>query len=248
MNASKILQQLMQQAGGSQKGGSSSGVDVKGMLSGLSKQLGDGSSSGQGGGSSSSFDMKSLLGGGAMGLLVGSKRGRSMGGKALKYGAIAGVGVLAWKAWQSSQAAKNGNAQQNTTQNATEGERVEALSGEYQERRSLELLQAMIMAARADGHIDEQEQALITEQIDALGADQEMHNWVEQQLKAPLDAQELAREADSPQAAREMYLISVAVTDDQNPMERAWLDQLGNALNLPKEMTDELERQAQQAG
>lgn len=248
MNASKILQQLMQQAGGSQKGGSSSGVDVKGMLSGLSKQLGGGSSSGQGGGSSSSFDMKSLLGGGAMGLLVGSKRGRSMGGKALKYGAIAGVGVLAWKAWQSSQAAKNGNAQQNTTQNATEGERVEALSGEYQERRSLELLQAMIMAARADGHIDEQEQALITEQIDALGADQEMHNWVEQQLKAPLDAQVLAREADSPQAAREMYLISVAVTDDQNPMERAWLDQLGNALNLPKEMTDELERQAQQAG
>ncbi|KIN15443.1 tellurite resistance TerB family protein [Vreelandella titanicae] len=248
MNASKILQQLMQQAGGSQKGGSSSGVDVKGMLSGLSKQLGGGSSSGQGGGSSSSFDMKSLLGGGAMGLLVGSKRGRSMGGKALKYGAIAGVGVLAWKAWQSSQAAKNGNAQQNTTQNATEGERVEALSGEYQERRSLELLQAMIMAARADGHIDEQEQALITEQIDALGADQEMHNWVEQQLKAPLDAQVLAREADSPQAAREMYLISVAVTDDQNPMERAWLDQLASALNLPKEMTDELERQAQQAG
>ncbi|MGY0556015.1 tellurite resistance TerB family protein [Vreelandella sp. 2A-K22] len=248
MNASKILQQLMQQAGGSQKGGSSSGVDVKGMLSGLSKQLGGGSSGGQGGGSSSSFDMKSLLGGGAMGLLVGSKRGRSMGGKALKYGAIAGVGVLAWKAWQSSQAAKNGNAQQNTTQNATEGERVEALSGEYQERRSLELLQAMIMAARADGHIDEQEQALITEQIDALGADQEMHNWVEQQLKAPLDAQALAREADSPQAAREMYLISVAVTDDQNPMERAWLDQLGNALNLPKEMTAELERQAQQAG
>ncbi|ELY20430.1 tellurite resistance TerB family protein [Vreelandella titanicae] len=248
MNASKILQQLMQQAGGSQKGGSGSGVDVKGMLSGLSKQLGGGSSSGQGGGSSSSFDMKSLLGGGAMGLLVGSKRGRSMGGKALKYGAIAGVGVLAWKAWQSSQAAKNGNAQQNTAQNAPEGERVEVLSGEYQERRSLELLQAMIMAARADGHIDEQEQALITEQIDALGADQEMHNWVEQQLKAPLDAQALAREADSPQAAREMYLISVAVTDDQNPMERAWLDQLGNALNLPKEMTDELERQAQQAG
>lgn len=245
MNASKILQQLMQQAGGSQKGGSGSGMDVKGMLSGLSKQLGGGGS--QGGGSSSGFDMKSLLGGGAMGMLVGSKRGRSMGGKALKYGAIAGVGMLAWKAWQSSQA-KNGDTQQNAAQNASEGERVEALSGEIQERRSLELLQAMIMAARADGHIDEQEQALITEQIDALGADQEMHNWVEQQLNAPLDAQALAREADSPQAAREMYLISVAVTDDQNPMERAWLDQLASALNLPKEMTVELERQAQQAG
>ena len=104
------------------------------------------------------------------------------------------------------------------------------------------------MAARADGHIDEQEQVLITEQIDALGADQEMHNWVERQLKAPLDAEALAREADSPQAAREMYLMSVAVTDDQNPMERAWLDQLAQALKLTPDVTKELEHQAQQAG
>ncbi|MCK2044495.1 tellurite resistance TerB family protein [Chromohalobacter moromii] len=241
MNANKILQQLMQQASGSQKG---SGVDVKGMLGGLSKQLGGSSSDGKSsGGSAGGFDMKSLLGGGAMGMLVGSKRGRKLGGKALKYGAIAGVGVLAWKAWQSSQNKSSGSE----PQDAGEGERVEVLDGEYQERRSLELLQAMIMAARADGHIDEQEQAMITEQIDALGADDEMHRWVEQQLNAPLDAKALAREADSPQAAREMYLISVAVIDEQNPMERAWLDQLASALDLPQEMTAELERQAQQA-
>lgn len=242
MNASKILQQLMSQASGSK--GSSGGMDVKGVIDGLSRHLGGNSSQGtrQSSGSSG-FDVKSLLSGGAMGMLVGSKRGRSMGGKALKYGAIAGVGMLAWKAWQSSQEKKGA-----ATQSSSEGERVEVLSGEYQERRSLELLQAMIMAARADGHIDEQEQALITDQIDALGADQEMHRWVEQQLKAPLDAQALAREADSPQAAREMYLISVAVIDDQNPMERAWLDQLASALNLTPEMAAELERQAQQAG
>ena len=242
MNASKILQQLMSQASGSK--GSSGGMDVKGVIDGLSRHLGGNSSQGtrQSSGSSG-FDVKSLLGGGALGILVGSKRGRSMGGKALKYGAIAGVGVLAWKAWQSSQEKKGA-----ATQSSSEGERVEVLSGEVQERRSLEILQAMIMAARADGHIDEQEQALITDQIDALGADEEMHRWVEQQLKAPLDAQALAREADSPQAAREMYLISVAVIDGQNPMERAWLDQLASALNLTPEMAAELERQAQQAG
>jgi uncharacterized membrane protein YebE (DUF533 family) len=232
----------MSQASGSK--GSSGGMDVKGVIDGLSRHLGGNSSQGtrQSSGSSG-FDVKSLLGGGALGILVGSKRGRSMGGKALKYGAIAGVGVLAWKAWQSSQEKKGA-----ATQSSSEGERVEVLSGEVQERRSLELLQAMIMAARADGHIDEQEQALITDQIDALGADEEMHRWVEQQLKAPLDAQALAREADSPQAAREMYLISVAVIDGQNPMERAWLDQLASALNLTPEMAAELERQAQQAG
>ena len=255
MNASKILQQLMKQASSgqqsrqqrhsqqSQSGGQQGGFDVQGMLGGLARQLGGGSSGGSRGGSSSGLDVKSLLGGGAMGLLLGSKRGRSMGGKAMKYGAIASVGMLAWKAWQRSQ-----EKQGQTAQPDTQSQQVDALEGEFQERRSLELLQAMIMAARADGHIDEQEQALISEQIDALGADDELHRWVQTQLNSPLDAQALAREADSPQAAREMYLISVAVTDDQNPMERAWLDQLAKALNLSPDMAAELEHQAQQAG
>lgn len=234
MNANTILQKLMQQAGGSGKGG---GTDIKGMLDGLSRQFGGQEGASKGGG----IDVKSLLGGGAMGMLVGSKRGRKLGGKALKYGAIAGVGMLAWKAWQSHQA-KSGAA------NTDEGERVEVLEGEFQERRSLELLQAMIMAARADGHIDAEERALISEQIDSLGADNELHAWVEQQLNAPLDAEALAAQADSPQAAREMYLISLAVSDEQNPMERAWLDQLASALALDREMVAALEHQAAQAG
>lgn len=235
MNASTILQQLMQQAAGRQ-----GGVDVKGMLDGLGRQMGGAAhkDSSSGGG----LDLKSLLGGGAIGLLVGSKRGRKLGGKALKYGAIAGVGILAWKAWQGAQG-NGGDAV-----DAGAGDRVEVLDGERQERRSLELLQAMIMAARADGHIDEQERTLIAQQIDTLGADAELHLWVEQQLRAPLDAQALARQADSPQAAREMYLISVAVIDEQNPMERAWLDQLGTALQLSPELVGELERLAREAG
>jgi uncharacterized membrane protein YebE (DUF533 family) len=33
--------------------------------------------------------------------------------------------------------------------------------------------------------------------------------------------------------------------DDQNPMERAWLEQLAKALNLDAELAAELERQVQ---
>lgn len=259
MNASKILEQLMKQAGGhsgsrSNEGGS--GLDIGGMLDGLSRQFGGGQGSdsqggasqdsgGQGGGSG--FDVKSLLGGGALGLLVGSKRGRKLGGKALKYGAIAGVGALAWKAWQSSRGGSSPSGGQGGA-SSIEGDPVEQLGGEARERRSLELLQAMIMAARADGHIDDQERELIAGQIDALGADPELHAWVERQLQAPLDAEALAAQVDSPQAAREMYLISVAVVDEQNAMERAWLDQLGKALGLPGEVSAELEHQAREAG
>lgn len=235
MNASRILEQIMKQAGSGRQGSGQSGggLDVQGMVDSLSSQLGGGRKSGQGGG----VDVKSLLGGGALGLLVGSKRGRKLGGKAIKYGAIAGVGMLAWKAWQNSR----GGDQADTVR---EGHAMEQLQGDAREQRSLELLQAVIMAARADGHIDDRERALITEQIDGLGADAELHGWVQRQLEAPLDAEALARQADSPQAAREMYLVSVAVVDDQNPMERAWLDQLGGALGLDDGMRQELERQA----
>lgn len=240
MNASQILQSLMRQAGGS--GGTH---QVRTALESLLGQSG-GASSGAGHkraehNGTSAFDIKSLLGGGALGMLVGSKRGRKLGGSALKYGAIAGVGVLAWKAWQSTRQGSQGGDV------SGEGERVEVLEGEYQERRSLELLQAMIMAARADGHIDAEERAMIAGQIDELGADDELHAWVERTLNAPLDARALAAEADSPQAAREMYLISVAVSDEQNAMERAWLDELAGALELSPALAGELEKQAREA-
>ncbi|WP_027967070.1 tellurite resistance TerB family protein [Halomonas halocynthiae] len=243
MNASYIMKQLMNQMGGSQNpqqgngSGQSQGQQGGGladMVGGLVSQFTSGQSQGQNQGKSGGgLDVGSLLGGGALGLLLGSKRGRSMGGSALKYGAIAGIGMLAYKAWQNR---GDGQPEQ-------QGQTMEQLQGQPQEQRSLALLQALIMAARADGHIDEQERSLITEQIGQLGADDEMNHWVQHQLQAPLDAQALAAQADSPQAAREMYLISVAVIDDQNAMERAWLDQLGGALGLGTELQAELERQ-----
>lgn len=217
MNAQKILSQIMKQAGSSRKTSSSGG----------------------------GFDAKSLLGGGALGMLVGSKRGRSMGGKAIKYGALAGLGALAWKAWQAHQEKSSAAPANAPTTGADQP--LEQLSGDRQENRSLVILRAMIAAARADGHIDAEERAALAEQIDALGADDELHAWVEQQMSAPLDAEAIARDTDSPQAAREVYLASVAIIDEQNPMERAWLDQLAAALKLDGDLCRTLERQAEDA-
>ncbi|MDF0752002.1 tellurite resistance TerB family protein [Marinobacter sp. 71-i] len=191
---------------------------------------------------SGGIDVKSLLGGGALGMMVGSKRGRKMGGTALKYGALAGVGVLAWKAYQNyqSQSATQAAAPGNNIQ---EGQPLEQLQGSAQEQRGLEILQAMIMAARADGHVDGNERAMLTQEIENLGPDDELHAWIQQQFDAPLDANALARNADSPQASREIYVVSVAMIDDQNPMERAWLDQLASALKLEPPLAAELEHQ-----
>ncbi|MGB3619745.1 MAG: tellurite resistance TerB family protein [Ketobacter sp.] len=234
MNVSSILNQLLQQASGQTSGNrQGSGVNVNQIINSVTSQL-QGSQSAPGG-----VDIKSLLGGGALGLLVGSKRGRKMGTKALKYGALAGIGVLAWKAYQNHQ---NGVGQAQST-SKTQGQPLEQLQGQSEQQRGLEILQAMIMAARADGHIDADERALLTREIEKLGPDDELQAWLQQQFDAPLDAAALAAQADSPQAAREIYLVSAVMIDDQNPMERAWLDQLGSALQLPSAMMLELDRQ-----
>ncbi|WP_036204321.1 tellurite resistance TerB family protein [Marinobacter sp. MCTG268] len=239
MNAMNILNQLMKQASGGQgQPGKSRGTDINRMVGELASQFKGGGSKSSG---SSGIDVKSLLGGGALGLMVGSKRGRKMGGTALKYGALAGVGVLAWKAYQNYQSQSSSQAA--PANNIQEGQPLEQLQGSAQEQRGLEILQAMIMAARADGHVDANERAMLTQEIESLGPDDELHAWIQQQFDAPLDASTLARSADSPQASREIYVVSVAMIDDQNPMERAWLDQLASALKLEPPLAAELERQ-----
>ncbi|KPP98043.1 MAG: hypothetical protein HLUCCO03_08105 [Marinobacter sp. HL-58] len=213
------------------------------MIGELTSQFGGGGSRGSGSGG---IDVKSLLGGGAVGLMLGSKRGRKMGGTALKYGALAGVGVLAWKAYQNYQAQSAHQAGPQAP-DARQGQPLEQLQGSAQEQRGLEILQAMIMAARADGHVNANERALLTGEIEKLGPDDELHAWIQQQFDAPLDANALARSADSPQASREIYIVSAVMIDDQNPMERAWLDQLANALKLEPGLARELEQQVQVA-
>lgn len=250
MNAKKILDQLMRQAGGSSSSyertpgaGRSGGMDVKGLVGNLASQLSGKSagSKGQGG-----FDMTSLAGTGALGMLLGSRRRKS--GSLLKYAALAGIGKLAWDAYQNHQA----NAQANpTTQTparapASQGQPLEELPPQAQDQRGLELLQAMIMAARADGHIDAAERAQLTQEIETLGADAELNAWVRSQFDAPLDARALASKADSPQAGREMYLVSVAIIDDQNPLERAWLDELAQALGIDAALAKQIEEQVRE--
>lgn len=45
-------------------------------------------------------DTRSALAGGALGLLLSSRNGRSLLGKVIKYGTVAGLGALAWQARQ----------------------------------------------------------------------------------------------------------------------------------------------------
>src|SRR5690554_8058827 len=100
MNVMSVLNQIMGQAQGGQSH-SSGGMDINSLMGSLGNQV-------SGGNGGRGIDVNSLLGGGALGLMLGSKGGRKMGGTALKYDALAGVGALARKAYQNYQSNAQG--------------------------------------------------------------------------------------------------------------------------------------------
>ncbi|MFZ2289720.1 MAG: tellurite resistance TerB family protein [Halopseudomonas yangmingensis] len=182
-------------------------------------------------------------GGAAISLLLGSKKARKMGGKAITYGGLAALGVVAWKAWQNYQQNQTGAAPQ-----AQPIQTVDRLPAPQAEQHSQAILRALIAAAKADGHIDQRERELIDNEIARLSNDQSLLQWFDRELQKPLDPAEVAGAADSPELAAEMFLASLLMVDQQSYMERAYLDELARQLRLPAELRSELERQAQQAG
>ncbi|RII75446.1 tellurite resistance TerB family protein [Pseudomonas monteilii] len=213
----KSGQQMLEKQGGANKSGSAAG-GLGGLLSGA------------GGG---------LLGGGALGLLLGSKKARKYGGKALTYGGLAALGVLAYKAY--------GNWQANQRVAAAEPQTVDRLPPAQAEQHSQAVLRALVAAAKSDGHIDERERALIEGEFTRLDSDRELQHWLHAELNKPLDPAEVARAAQTPEMAAEMYLASVLMVDQENFMERAYLDELARQLRLDPALRQELESQARQA-
>ena len=180
--------------------------------------------------------------GGAIGLLLGSKRGRKFGGKALKYGSVAALGLLAYKAYGNWQAQQQ--QQQPSAPPAAQPRTVNLLPAPQVEQHSLAMLQSMIAAAKADGHLDERERSLVEAELSRISADADTRRWFEDELRKPLDPAAVARAAGSPEMAAEMYLASLLVADETSFMERAYLDELARQLRLPEGLKVELERQA----
>ena len=190
--------------------------------------------------SSNSSQLKTLgagaIGGGLIGMLMGSKKSKKMakkmGSGALKVGGAAALGALAYKVyndWQSKQDAQGVN---------------ETFDPDDNKHAKL-ILKAMIGAAKADGHVDEEEMARIEQALTEMGADDRVRQLVHQELHKPLDPAEIARLATSPQQASEIYLASLIVADEKNFMEKAYLQELAKQLNLAPEVTHQLEAQLQ---
>ena len=216
-DAKRLLEQFM----GGQAGGQ--GVGPTGS------QGGGGFLSGAGGGA---------LAGGLAALLLGSKAGREIGGEALKLGGMAAVGALAYKAYNDWQAGKQAAPASPASQApvlmlpAPSGTPFNPSTESGQQTLARHLLRAMIAAAKADGHVDAQEQARIFAEMDKLPLGADDKGFVMDELRAKLDVDAVAGAAATPEEAAEIYMASLLAIDVDNAAERGYLAMLAARLRL----------------
>jgi uncharacterized membrane protein YebE (DUF533 family) len=182
---------------------------------------------------------KGALAGGALVALLGTGAGRKLTGTAAALGGIGLLGKVAYDAFQTWRGDQGKSGEPGTP--------VHQLPGAAAEDRSKALFKAMIAAAKADGHVDDAERAAIQTSIASLGLDDDTKLMMETELARPLDVQDIAAGADSPEAAAEIYLASLFVIDTANPNESAYLEQLATALDIQPALAEQLRTKAQAA-
>jgi uncharacterized membrane protein YebE (DUF533 family) len=191
--------------------------------------------------------------GGVMALLMGSKSARKIAKKTATYGGAAVLGGLAYSAFKNwkanntqgveSTAAAYSEPQKISYQQQASSPGNEGLSGQFQ----LTLIKAMIAAAKADGHIDAEEQQRIFSAVEQTNLNHEMKSLVFDLLRQPIFIEELAHSAITIEQKAEVYLASCLAINPDHPSEELHLGKLAAALNLPPGLPEELKRHAQQA-
>lgn len=172
--------------------------------------------------------------GGLAGLLVANKSSRKLlakyGTGALLAGGGAIAGTVLWNKYKDRVRAAH---------------RDEPHYGEHTsplDLRTERLILALVFAAKSDGHIDDNERAAIEQQMREAGVEEQGRRLVAQAIEQPLDPQRLALSVKNEEEALELYFLSCAAIDIDHFMERSYLNALGDALKIPQDVREGIEK------
>ncbi len=184
--------------------------------------------------------------GGLGALVFGTSTGRSVAGSAAKLGGLALIGGLAYKAYQNYQAGKPLlNAAQQEVLPAPAGTGFEPQAAS--EATALVFIRAMIAAAAADGHIDDEERSAILGGLKEAGLDQEAHDWLAQEMAKPASIDALVEAAESPELAAQIYTAARIAINPDNAAEKDFLAGLAGSLGLDAELVANIDAAASAA-
>jgi uncharacterized membrane protein YebE (DUF533 family) len=184
--------------------------------------------------------------GGLGALVFGTSTGRSVAGSAAKLGGLALIGGLAYKAYQNYQAGKPliDNGQQDVLP-APAGTGFEPQAAT--EATALVFIRAMIAAAAADGHIDDDERNAILGGLKEAGLEQEAHDWLAREMAKPASIDTLAEAAESPELAAQIYTAARIAINPDNAAEKDFLAGLAGSLGLDAELVANIDAAASAA-
>lgn len=181
-------------------------------------------------------------------VLLGTSTGRSITGSALKLGGLAAVAGLAYKAYQNYQ---DGKSPDQGRQDVAEGEVLlpppsetafdPAIAPQGEDEFALALIRAMIAAARADGHIDDDEREQIAGRLAMSGLDHDAAEFINRELSSPLDLDTILAAAKTDAQKVELYTASRLTIRPDSRAERGYLDLLAGRLGLPDALIDHVE-------
>ncbi|MEM6381420.1 MAG: tellurite resistance TerB family protein [Pseudomonadota bacterium] len=203
--------------------------------------------------------------GGLVGLLMGGKKPKKLAKGALKMGGAALIGGLAYKAWRDYQAGQPPAGPQAPNSPPAGGGGgaptgsgaplpIEDASGtafmpedrSEQEALSHSLIAAMIGAAKADGHVTDDERQRISAALDKLELAGDQRAFIAEELAKPLDVGAIAATAQSEEHKVEIYAASLIAVDHEAPAEKGYLAMLAARLDLDPELVRHLHANADQ--
>lgn len=196
--------------------------------------------------------------GGLVGLLLGGKKPKKLAASAVKLGGAALVGGLAYKAWKDYQTGQTPGQTPPANPAAPAGGGsaaalpIEDASGTgfmpedpgAQERLSQSLIAAMIGAAKADGHVTDDERARIGDALSKLTIAGDQRAFIEQELAKPLDVGAIADMAMSEEHKVEIYAASLIAVDAEGAAEKGYLAMLAARLGLDPQLVAHLHANA----
>ncbi|MCP5144862.1 MAG: DUF533 domain-containing protein [Gammaproteobacteria bacterium] len=173
---------------------------------------------------------------GIVNLLIGARGSPQAPQRGYRPSSLADISRAASHLWQQWQA---------TSATALEtypqaGISMDALSRDERDERAEVLLRALLTAAKADGHIDKDEQARIDIALNDMTLDEDILHFLKAELKRPFDIDAVVAAAADALTALEIYVASVVVIDDANDVERDYLARLAALLRLPSSIIDGL--------
>ena len=183
--------------------------------------------------------------GGLGGLVLGTRAGRSVAAGAVRLGAIAMIGGLAYKAVQNYQAGRPPVTGATSTETPPAGSGFEPST--VTNEAAVHYIQAMIAAAYADGRIDPDEHDKIVGGLRQAGLDRDAEAFLAKELNSPRSVQDLAASVKSPQEGIQLYAAARIAVADNSPAEKQFLAALAAALGIDPQLAAHIDATAQAA-